>query len=102
MGIAPNPSTLRSPSSSLAVLVENFVIISERAADEARQERIREAKAGRLIKYTLDPLLRYLTMHYTDDADLSDRLQRLFKVMNGHGWSWWWWWVDGGLGCTLM
>jgi hypothetical protein len=67
------------------VLVENFVITSKRAADEARQERIREAKAVRQIKYTLDPLLRYLTMHYTDDADLSDRLQRLFKVAVGMG-----------------
>jgi hypothetical protein len=60
--------------------------MSKLAADQAREKRIREAKAGRLIKYTLDPLLRYLTMHYTDDADLSDRLQRLFKVL-GHCWA---------------
>jgi hypothetical protein len=47
---------------------------------EARAARIREAKAGRLIRHTLDPLLRHLTAHYVDDADLTDRLQRLFKV----------------------
>jgi hypothetical protein len=77
------------PPPSLAILVENFVILSKQAADEARQKQIREAKAGRQIKYTLDPLLRYLTMHYTDDADLSDRLQRLFKVAKGMGCRWW-------------
>jgi hypothetical protein len=33
-----------------------------------------------MIRHTLDPLLRYLTAHYVDDADLTDRLQRLFKV----------------------
>jgi hypothetical protein len=53
------------------------------AAAEARAARIREAKAGRMIRHTLDPLLRHLTAHYIDNADLSDRLQRLFKVAAG-------------------
>jgi restriction endonuclease S subunit len=32
------------------------------------------------IQNTLDPLLDKLTRDYVDDEDLSERLQRLFKV----------------------
>ncbi len=34
----------------------------------------------RQVKHSLDPLLRSLALAYVDDADLSARLQALFKV----------------------
>ena len=32
------------------------------------------------MRFTLDPLLRFLMTHYVDDEDLTDRLRRLFKA----------------------
>ena len=65
---------------SMAVLVDSFVVVSAGAAREEREQRIFAAKDSQLIKYTLDPLLRHLTTYYVDDADLKDRLQRLFQA----------------------
>jgi hypothetical protein len=63
-----------------AALVDSFVAASRRGVAEARARRAREARRGLVIQHTLDPLLRFLTVHYVDDADLSGRLGRLFKV----------------------
>jgi hypothetical protein len=65
---------------SMAVLVDSFVVVSANAAREDRERRIFAAKDSQLIKYTLDPMLRHLTTYYIDDADLKDRLQRLFQA----------------------
>ena len=45
---------------------------------------LQELKSARLITYTLDPLLEFLTSRYIDDADLTDRLHRLFEVPRLH------------------
>ena len=65
---------------TLAILVNNFVIISTDNEKEERERIYREKKSQAMITYPLDPLIEYLTKQYVDDADLSDRLQRLFKV----------------------
>ena len=62
------------------MLVNNFVIVSARGEEEARLRMLVEAKNGRVISNTLDPLLRFLATNYVDDADLKDRLYRLFLV----------------------
>ncbi len=65
---------------TLAILVNNFVIISTDVEKEERERAYREKKSRAMITYPLDPLIEYLTKLYVDDVDLTDRLQRLFKV----------------------
>jgi hypothetical protein len=43
--------------------------------------QIEEAVGRRTIRSTLDPLLEGIAREYTDDADLSHRLQELFEVL---------------------
>jgi hypothetical protein len=61
----------------VAVLLNSFVMSS----DSAERAERSEALAARKVPYTLDPLLASLTYGYIDDADLSDRLGRLFQVL---------------------
>ncbi len=65
---------------TLAILVNNFVIISTESENEERERAYVEKRGHNMITYPLDPLIDYLTKQYVDDADLSDRLQRLFLV----------------------
>jgi hypothetical protein len=60
----------------VAVLLNSFVISS----DSAERAERSDALAARKVPYTLDPLLASLTRAFVDDADLSDRLRRLFQV----------------------
>jgi hypothetical protein len=65
---------------TLAILVNNFVIISTDVEKEESERAYREKKSRAMITYPLDPLVEYLTKQYVDDVDLTDRLQRLFKA----------------------
>lgn len=65
---------------SMAVLVDRFIFVSAQAEEEERQARVRAAKSSRMISYALDPLMEFLTTHYVDEADLRERLRRLFQA----------------------
>jgi hypothetical protein len=68
---------------SVAVLLDNFVSASA-SIDAQEQRRLQEEKRRRQeTRNPLEPLLRRLSREYIDDADLSDRLSRLFQVMIG-------------------
>ena len=47
---------------------------------EKEEQRELEGSQGRPIAGPLDPLLLKLAQNYSDDADLSTRLRRLFSV----------------------
>ena len=47
---------------------------------DTRNIRLDESKSRKTISSTLDPLLERLSRDYVDDADLSSRLQSLFRV----------------------
>ena len=61
---------------SVAVLIDNFILSSKKTENLERKEALNARKNV----YVLDPLLANLTQEYVDDADLSDRLRRLFEV----------------------
>ena len=65
---------------AMAIMVNNFFIIS--AATEREEEERRRAAAERqqAVTFPLDPLVENLTRHFVDSADLSVRLQRIFRV----------------------
>jgi hypothetical protein len=69
-------SALAPSQVGVAVLLNSFVISSDNAERAERSE----ALAARKVPYTLDPLLASLARAFVDDADLSDRLRRLFQV----------------------
>ena len=61
---------------SVAVLVDNFILSSKKTENLERKEALKARK----ITHTLDPLMSSLTQDYVDDADLSDKLRKLFEV----------------------
>ena len=64
----------------MAVLLDNFVSASAHI-DALEHRRFQEEKRRRQeTRNPLEPLLRRLAREYVDDADLSDRLSRLFQV----------------------
>jgi phage gp29-like protein len=65
----------------VAVLLDNFITASAETQQEKEHERISDMVSRRLFGNALDPLLEQLAQEYTDDADLSARLQSLFKVI---------------------
>ena len=48
--------------------------------EEERQRQLAESKSRKTISSTLDPLLERLARDFVDNADLSSRLQNIFKV----------------------
>jgi hypothetical protein len=65
---------------SVAVLLDNFVSASAHI-DAQEQMRSKEEKRRRQETHNpLEPLLRSLSHEYSDDADLSVRLIRLFQA----------------------
>ena len=74
-----SPSTLNDMiplKVSVAVLLNSFIMSSEKA--EVLERKV--ALKARKITHTLDPLMSSLTQDYVDDADLSDKLRKLFEV----------------------
>ncbi len=66
---------------SVAVLLDNFVSASAHI-DALEQRSFQEEKRRRQeTRNPLEPLLRRLAREYVDNADLTDRLGRLFQVM---------------------
>jgi hypothetical protein len=65
---------------SVAILLDSF--ITARAASVEMKEQAVEAQLEDrgTIRSVLDPLLERLTRDYHDDADLAERLEKLFKV----------------------
>jgi hypothetical protein len=65
---------------SVAVLLDNFVSASAHI-DVLEQRMSQEEKRRRQeTRNPLEPLLRRLAREYIDNADLSNRLSRLFQV----------------------
>ena len=73
--LSPHPSQV-----SLAVLLENFLEASNELEAREERERIVRAEREQQVKNPLEPLLLKLTKEFSDDQDLSDRLQRLYEV----------------------
>ncbi len=48
--------------------------------EEERQQQLADSKTRKTISSTLDPLLERIARDFVDNADLSSRLQNLFKV----------------------
>jgi hypothetical protein len=65
---------------SIAVLLDNFLTASESMKAEEYKRTIREKQMAKHIKNPLDPLILRLSKDYISDADLSTRLDELFKV----------------------
>mmetsp|Transcript_88013 Transcript_88013/g.234027 ORF Transcript_88013/g.234027 Transcript_88013/m.234027 type:complete len:193 (+) Transcript_88013:2-580(+) len=67
---------------SVAVLLDSFVTsTAEIEENEMAAQRI-EAKRKHQVKNPLEPLLRQLSRSYVDDVDLTDKLRRLFKLLD--------------------
>ena len=65
---------------SVAVLLDNFVSASAHIDAQEQQRNQEEKRRRQETRNPLEPLLRRLARMYIDDADLSDRLSRLFQV----------------------
>jgi hypothetical protein len=59
---------------------DNFVNHTMKAEELANLERIREEKSKSDVANPLEPLIVSLLKGYVDDADLSSKLQALYKV----------------------
>lgn len=64
----------------VAVLLDTFVSTRQMHEDERMEEKMKDLVARGTIRCALDPLLERLTKEYTDDSDLSQRLNELFQV----------------------
>jgi hypothetical protein len=66
---------------SVAALLDNFISAS---AEMELDEKLQQAKAcvrDRLERNPMEPLLIKLAREFTDNRDLSDRLLKLYKVL---------------------
>ena len=68
---------------SVAVLLDRFISSSVDMQSEKRAVKEAELVAKRHGRTALDPILRILSKSAVDDADLSARIQSLFKVCHG-------------------
>ena len=66
----------------VAILLDNFITANTVSQQEREAEVMSQAVKRKLFLNALDPLLEKLAVDHNDDADLSDRLQDLFKVGN--------------------
>jgi hypothetical protein len=67
---------------SVAVLLDRFISSSVEMQSEKRAVKEAEYIARKQGRTALDPLVRILVKTAVDDADLSTRIQGLFKVIN--------------------
>ena len=65
---------------SIAVLLDSFHEANKAMRTSKALEAIRSKQAARRLDNPLDPLLLRLSKDFVDEADLSKRLQELFKV----------------------
>ena len=66
---------------SVAILLDNFLAASNALKMEKELRIIQLKQTRKQIKNPLDPLLLRLSKDYINEADLSKRLQELFKVL---------------------
>jgi hypothetical protein len=64
----------------VAVLLDSFVSTRRQFEAEREAKQLEAAAARGTIRSTLDPLLESLARDFSDDADLTFRLNDLFKV----------------------
>ena len=64
----------------VAILLDNFIKASAVSQQEREDELLKQTMSQKLFLNALDPLLEKFTVDHNDDADLSMRLQELFKV----------------------
>ena len=62
------------------MLLENFLEASNEMEAEEKHQHIKQLAREQQVKNPLEPLLLKLTKDFSDDQDLSDRLQRLYQV----------------------
>ena len=61
---------------------DKFVSHTMKTEEEANLARIREEKSKADAANPLEPLIASLLKGFVDDADLSDKLQGLYKVLS--------------------
>jgi len=66
----------------VAILLDNFINANAVSHAETEAAQIQQMMNRKLFLNTLDPLLEKFTVDYNDDADLSTRLQDLFKILD--------------------
>ena len=64
----------------MAVLLDSFVTATARIEAEEIKGLHEEKRRRHQAKNPLEPLLKKLTKEYVDNADLSEKLNLLFKV----------------------
>ena len=64
----------------MAVLLDNFVLASERIEEEDRMQSSEERRRLQQTKNPLEPILMKLCREYVDDSDLTDKLNKLYRV----------------------
>ena len=69
------------------MLLDNFVTASAKIEEDENHRELEEQRRRQQARNPLEPLLKKLAKEYVDDADLSDKLHRLYKV--------------GRLGCSI-
>ncbi len=63
------------------MLLDNFLSASEAMKAEEYKRMIKVKQVEKHFKNPLDPLILRLSKDYTNDADLTARLEELFKVL---------------------
>mmetsp|Transcript_52853 Transcript_52853/g.139104 ORF Transcript_52853/g.139104 Transcript_52853/m.139104 type:complete len:648 (+) Transcript_52853:92-2035(+) len=74
------------------VLLDNFIAASSRMALEKKLMDAQMQKNEQQMKNPLEPLLLSLAREFSDDQDLSDRLQRIYQLLDHDN--------SGGVGCA--
>jgi hypothetical protein len=67
---------------SVAVLLDSFVSATARIEAEEIKGLLEEKRRRHQAKNPLEPLLKKLTKEYVNNADLSEKLNLLFKVLS--------------------
>ena len=65
---------------SVAVLLDNFVMVSMRMENDVKKKAAMEKKAASQFQNPLEPLIKTLANEYTDNASLSAKLLSLFQA----------------------
>ncbi len=72
--------SILGPQVSQAVLLDNFVHATARMEAKKRATQLQRRQMTTRLQNPLDPLLERLARDYVDDADLSARIDEIFKA----------------------
>ncbi len=65
---------------SVAVLLDNFVMVSMRMENDVKKKAAMDKKAASQFQNPLEPLIKKLANEYTDNASLTAKLKSLFQA----------------------